>query len=299
MSSEKGYIMQLQPFSVNDGDGIRTTIFMAGCSLRCQWCANPEGFRQKELIGWYWRRCINCGACTRVCPQKIPVNLNEHRSDCIACGRCTEVCPKDARSYMVRYADAQEIIAQVEKHKLFYSYSGGGVTFSGGEATSQPELLDTLTREFYDMGLSLALETCGTFDFEVVRPSLERMDLIFMDLKHMDPVLHKRFTGQSNERILENMKALKALSAQLVIRIPVIKGANGDEENIRNSARFVHDNLPDAKMELLPYHRFGLMKYEALGLDGDHPEFERPGEEEMARLKEIVREEGVCLEDYR
>lgn len=297
--SVKGYIMQLQPFSVNDGDGIRTTIFMAGCALRCQWCANPEGFRQKELVGWYERRCIGCGACVEVCPQKLPINMNENRDACIACGRCTDVCPKGARTTMVRYADADELIAEVEKHKLFYSYSGGGVTFSGGEATTQPALLDYLTEQLYDMGLSLDIETCGTFDFDQVKASLMRMDLIFMDLKHMDPEVHKKFTGVSNEKILANMKRLAQLPAQIVIRIPVIKGVNADEENIRKSAAFVHEHLPKAEMELLPYHRFGAMKYEALGMDYEHPEFSRPTDEAMERLKEIVKSEGVSLADFR
>ena len=248
--SVKGYIMQIQPFSVNDGEGIRTNIFMAGCPLRCRWCSNPEGFEQKELIGWYSRRCIGCGACVAVCPKGIAIEMDEaaHRS-CISCGACASACPQEARARMVHLMDADDVIKEVHRHRLFYSYSGGGVTFSGGEATTQPEFLDYVSRELYDSGYSIDIESCGYFDFEKVRSSLERMDLIFMDLKHMDPELHMMYTGVSNELILENIALLGSLkhpgnelsgdgknAPAIVIRIPVIGGVNNSEENIAASA---------------------------------------------------------------
>ncbi len=295
----KGYIMQAQPFSVNDGEGIRTTIFMAGCPLRCKWCSNPEGFSQKPLVGWYERKCIGCGACTKVCPQGIGINMNLERDKCIGCGACVDVCPKGARSRLVTFRDADEVIAEVKKHSIFYQYSGGGVTFSGGEATAQPELLDYLTSKLYDMGYSLDIETCGYFKFESVKKSLERMDLIFMDLKHMDPDVHRQYTGVSNARTLKNIQNLNLVPADVVIRIPVIGGVNDSEENIRKSAAFVHKNLPKAKMELLPYHKFGTIKYEALGMELPSADFYRPTPEAMQKLKEIIVSEGVKIADYR
>ena len=295
----KGYVMQLQPFSVNDGDGIRTTVFLAGCPLHCAWCANPEGCTQQLKVGWHMRKCIGCGECTKVCPHGIGIDLNAERGKCIACGKCADACPQKARVRMVYEADADDVLKQIQTHRLFYSYSGGGITFSGGEACMQPEFLNYLTEKIYDMGYSMAVETCGVFDFETVRPSLERMDLIFMDLKHMDSEAHRRWTGQGNELILENMAKLADLSAEIVVRIPVIKGVNADEDNIRASAVFVHKILPEAKMELLPYHSFGKIKYEALGIPYDHPEFVRPTPEEMDRLRDIVRSEGVETADFR
>ena len=295
----KGYIMQIQPFSVNDGEGIRTDIFIAGCPLRCRWCSNPEGFSQKEVIGWHRRKCIGCGACSAVCPQGIGIETDPDRDQCIACGACVRACPEGARARMVTLMDADDIIREIHKHRLFYSYSGGGVTFSGGEATSQPELLDYLSRELYDMGYSLDIETCGYFDFDRVRPALERMDLIFMDLKHMDPEVHRNYTGVSNEKILENMSKLRALQADIVIRVPVIGGVNNSEENITASAAYVHDVLPQARMELLPYHRLGKIKYDALGMEFCQDDFYTPDKTEMERLREIVAAQGVILADYR
>ena len=317
----KGYIMQVQPFSVNDGDGIRSTIFMAGCPLRCRWCSNPEGFTAAPVIGWYERKCIGCGACAEACPQGIGSNLNAERERCIACGKCAGVCPADARARMVTLTDADDVLKEIQKHRLFYSYSGGGITFSGGEATSQTEFLDCMSREIYDMGYSMDIETCGMFDWNRVSHILARMDLIFMDLKIFDSEKHKEYTGVSNERILENITNLAVFGQQdtdifeiadaegrtgndghgpeIVIRIPVIGGVNDDDENIRASAEYVHRHLPHARMELLPYHRYGQIKYEALGVPYDHPEFRTPDKAEMERLRDIVRSEGVEIADFR
>lgn len=300
--------MQIQPFSVNDGEGIRTNIFMAGCPLRCKWCSNPEGFIQKELIGWYRKQCIGCGACASVCPKGIGIDMGAAAEDgsagfdrCVSCGACADVCPEGARKYMVSLLDADDVIKEVQKHRLFYSYSGGGITFSGGEATSQPELLDYLSRELYDSGYSLDLESCGYFDFEKLRPSLERMDLIFMDLKHMDPEVHREYTGVSNELILENIAKLGTLSQapDVVIRIPVIGGVNNSEENIAASAAFVHDALPAAKMELLPYHKLGMVKYEAIGMPFGQDGLYTPDKEEMKKLRGIAAAQGITITDFR
>lgn len=300
--------MQIQPFSVNDGEGIRTNIFMAGCPLRCRWCSNPEGFEQKELIGWHKRKCIGCGACAAVCPQGIGIDMDaltnggvSGHDRCISCGACVKACPEEARASMVTLMDADDVIREVMKHRLFYSYSGGGVTFSGGEATSQPEFLDYVSKELYDSGLSIDLESCGYFDFESVRPALERMDLIFMDLKHMDPELHRQYTGVSNERVLENIARLGSLKQEpeTVIRIPVIGGVNNSEENIAASAAYVHDVLPDAKMELLPYHSLGRIKYEAIGMPFGQEDFYTPDKEEMKKLRGIAAAQGIEITDYR
>lgn len=297
----KGYVMQLQPFSVNDGEGIRTTIFMAGCPLRCKWCSNPEGFDQKPKTAFYEKLCIGCGLCTTVCHVHNGINLNDpkQREKCDGCGKCADVCPKNAKKRMVVEKEVSEIVEEVKKHRLFYMQSGGGITFSGGETTMQREFLNELSETLYDMGFHLAMETCGYFDFDALKPVLQRMDLIFMDLKHMDSKKHAYFTGVGNEKILENIKRLKELPAEIVIRIPVIKGVNADVENIAASAEYVHTHLPQAKMELLPYHKFGFGKYEALEMETPDDTFAAPTEKEMEELRKIITDLGVCLADYR
>ena len=291
--------MDVQPFSVNDGDGIRTTIFLAGCPLRCQWCSNPEGFSQRELVGWYQSKCIGCGACTVACPVGIGINLNAERNRCIACGRCVESCPVHARTYMIRLTDAEEVLEQIQKHRLFYQQSGGGITFSGGEPTSQPDFLRYLVRNIYDMGYSMDIETTGQFEFDEVADILKLMDLIFMDLKHPNADQYRRFTGGSNRRVFKNLQRMTELPAKIVIRIPVIVSVNSEESTIRELAALVRETLPDAAIELLPYHDFGRIKYEALGLPYDHPDFQRPSANTMDHLKEIIIEEGLEVADFR
>ena len=293
------YLMELQPFSVNDGEGIRTTIFLAGCPLRCAWCSNPEGFRMEEQVGWYRHKCIGCGACVEACPRGIGIDLNEERQNCTACGRCVAVCPSKARTYLVRESTIEDVLQQIQKHRLFYAYSSGGITFSGGEATVQLAALDELSRRIYDMGYSMALETCGLFSFDEASPSLHRMDQIFIDLKLMDDEKHRQYTGVSNEKILQNIIHLADLPAEIIVRIPVVGGVNDDEANIRRSAAFVHEHLPKAKMELLPLHKLGSVKYEALGMQPAYDRFSIPDQARMARLREILREEGVEIADYR
>ena len=205
----KGSIIQIQNFSVNDGNGIRTTVFFAGCPLHCQWCANPEGLTKERKVAYYSKHCVACGKCVAVCPQKIGIDLNRKRDMCIACGKCVMVCSKGARKLLTKEMTIEEIVDVIKPQMMFYRKSGGGVTFSGGEATVQKDFLRGLTKRLFDMGLNLALETSGYFAFDEVRDILERMELIFVDIKHMDEEKHKYFTGKSNKIILENISRLK------------------------------------------------------------------------------------------
>lgn len=249
----KGKIINIQNFSVNDGNGIRTNIFFAGCPLRCAWCANPEG--------------------------------------------------QDFENSFVKEVSDDEIAAIIDKQKLFYRFSGGGITFSGGECTVQLEFLKQLTDRFYDEGYDLAIETCGYFDFDKVECVLQKMNLIFMDLKMFDSELHKKYTGVSVELIKENIKKTaqlaKAMGSRLVIRIPVIEGVNADNKNMENTADFLRTYAPVAELELLPYHRFGEAKYLKLNKALPPESFLVPEAAVIEKLKDIAIKKGIKTVDFK
>lgn len=297
----RGRIIQMQNFSVNDGDGIRTTIFFAGCPLRCQWCANPEGLTPAAKMAYYPKRCCGCGRCAAVCPRGVGIDLNtpEARSRCVACGSCAKVCPTEARISYVREVTVEQVAEALQGQLQIFRRSGGGVTLSGGEPTRQPAFFNALARRLYDMGIDLALETSGFYDFETVRPGLERMELIFTDIKHMDDTKHRQFTGVSVQPILETIKRYRELRAQIVIRVPVIQSVNTEDNNIRETAAFIHRYLPQAKMELLPYHCYSDMKYEALGMALPSRTFQTPTPEQMAHMNALIRAEGVETISFR
>lgn len=245
-----GYLMQLQNFSVNDGDGIRTIVFMAGCPLRCAWCANPEG-----------QTCCNA---------------------------------------MTHWGETADILAKIRQQEIFYRYSGGGVTFSGGEATAQPHFLAELVDALYDDGISLALETCGQFDFAALRPVLEKMNLIFIDLKHPDSPAHRRFTGLGNEVILQNLQKTAALGVPMVVRIPTIVGVNADDATMQRAFAFISKHCPGAKLELLPYHRYGEGKYAELGLPRLSADFAAPTKAQLARWEALAAQQyGIEVVSYK
>jgi len=244
-----GYIMQTQNFSVNDGEGIRTTIFLAGCPLRCAWCSNPEG--------------------------------------------------QTFRNPMTRWAETEDLVKEIRHQAVFFRFSGGGVTFSGGEATMQMDFLRELTDRLYDEGLSLAMETCGVFDFDRAAPVLAKMDQIFYDFKHIDPETHRRYTGLDNRLILDNLPRVAGLGRDLVVRIPVVPGFNGDDETLGAMFRWLRENVPGTRLELLPYHRFGEEKYRQLGRPLPPAAFTVPTSQAMDRWRTMAEETGLTVVSYR
>lgn len=244
-----GYVMQLQNYSVNDGEGIRTNIFLAGCPLRCAWCANPEG-------------------------------QTRHNS-------------------MVSWMETEDILREIHRQSIFYRFSGGGVTFSGGEATAQPDFLKELTDILYDEGYSLALETCGHFDFASLQPVLQKMDLIFWDLKHIDSQMHRKYTGVDNQLILENLKRAGRLGIPLVVRIPVVGGVNCDKTAMEGAFAFLQKYVPEASLELLPYHRFGEDKYRSLGLSVPDESFFIPDADTLSHWTKVAESYGIHVVSYK
>ncbi len=229
------------------------------------------------------------------------MNLNTplEQEKCKACGTCVKICPTKSRKNLIYDYSSEEILKIIEKQKIFYRNSGGGVTFSGGEATMQVDMLRELVYKLYDSAVDLAIETSGYFDFENVKDILEKMDLIFIDIKHMDDSKHKFYTGVSNEKILKNICRLNKLNVPVVVRIPVIEGVNSDIKNIRKTAKFVKENIDVPKLELLPYHSYGDSKYEALGLEKPSIQFKTPSEKYVEELCDVIESEGVQVISYK
>ncbi len=301
MNNLYGFFMEPQNFSVNDGEGIRTIVFFAGCPLRCKWCANPEGLAHADRMSHRYELCIGCGKCTIICPANVGSNLNspEERERCISCGICEDDCPTGSRKRLVKKYSVSEVLKILERQEIFYRYSGGGVTFSGGEATLQQDVLRELAYVLYDRAISLAIETSGYFEFDDVKDILEKLDLIFIDIKHMDDGKHRLYTGVSNEKILANIKRLNELNSDVVVRVPVIEGVNDSADNIVKTAKFAKENIKRPKIELLPCHSFGDEKYEAMGIEKPSGEFKSPSPEALDKLAGLIRAEGVEVVSYK
>jgi pyruvate formate lyase activating enzyme len=288
-----GWVFNIQKFSVHDGPGIRTTVFLKGCPLRCAWCDNPESQSKEPHMVFWDERCIRCNTCLSVCPQSAIVADEAGRKQvsperCDLCGRCLEECYAGALERIGRLVTVDQVLSLVEEDRPFYDQSGGGVTLSGGEPFTQPGFSQSLLRGCQERGIRTAIETCGHAPWKVCQALLPHLDLILYDLKEVDPVRHRRYTGVSNELILNNLRRLARTDKPIVVRRPVIPGYNDDEESIHALARFVRQLDTVREINLLPYHRFGQGKYERLGTEypmGDEPSLK---EEEVAGLRDVL-----------
>ena len=222
-------IFQIQRLSVNDGEGIRTTVFFKGCALRCQWCANPESWSFESQLMFFPHKCNGCGSCLAVCKQGA--NTRDDNGDivfrsekCIACGACIEPCVQNARQQMGKELPIAAVIKEIKKDYIFYQESGGGVTFSGGEPFLHPGYLRQLNQACHSIGINTAVESCAHFDFETCRDIVANIDQLFFDIKIMDSAKHKKYTGVDNVGILENIAAASKINSNIIVRVPVIAG---------------------------------------------------------------------------
>lgn len=289
-------IFQLQRLSVNDGTGIRTTVFFKGCRLRCQWCANPESWRFEPQLMYLPHKCLRCGACVRACPygaseQGADGSIYFISSRCRLCGRCIEICPAQARQQMGRPMTVGEVMAELRRDYIFYLESGGGVTFSGGEPYLHSGYLRKLQGACHELGIATCTESCAFFDMDECRDIIAGMDELFFDIKMMDEKKHKHYTGQSNELILKNIREASVLNANIVVRVPVIAGVNDDDANIKAMCAFLANKTRIRKVELLTYHKLGLEKMTALGLPARV--FHEPAEARLEALKKIIAGYGI------
>ncbi|QAZ66737.1 glycyl-radical enzyme activating protein [Solidesulfovibrio carbinolicus] len=265
-----GLVFDIQRFAVHDGGGIRTLVFLKGCPLRCQWCQNPESMFPGPEILRIPHNCISCVKCMTLCPQQAICydgggEIDIDRVRCDLCGDCVTSCYAGSMTIVGRYLTAGEVMEEVDRDRKFYAESGGGVTFSGGEPTSQPDFLLSCLRAAKARGLHTAVETCGHAPWETLAALRDVVDLFLCDIKHMDTARHRELTGMPNERILDNIAHLSQAGSALRLRLPLVPGVNDSEANIVASAQFAA-GLPTLEgFDILPYHRLGEAKWRQLG----------------------------------
>ena len=274
-TTDQGLIFNIQKFSLHDGSGIRTLVFLKGCPLRCRWCSNPEGQVGYPELAYNKNNCIGtaeCSWCIRVCKSgAIKEDSNGkveiRRKLCDNCGDCVEVCPSKALEILGRYMSVEEVIAIVEEDSTFYARSGGGLTLGGGDPLFQPEFATRLLKLAQDRGIDTAIETTGHGDWQDLKDICLYANTIFFDIKCIDSVKHKRETGFTNELILENFQELSKSFDRLsiVARTPVIPGFNDTKTDIEAIVVFIQGGTANCNYELLPYHSFGESKYNQLG----------------------------------
>ncbi|MDI9462980.1 MAG: glycyl-radical enzyme activating protein [Bacillota bacterium] len=309
---QKGRVYDIQRFSVHDGPGVRTEIFLFGCPLECLWCHSPESQSFNPQLAWYEIRCIGtaaCGVCLAACPQKaispgptkvspadnVEIQLIEtNRKLCDNCGECTRACPSGALEMTNREMTLEEVMEIIERDRRYYSRSGGGVTISGGEPMVQYEFTLALLKECKKRGLHTCLDTTGYSMWSYYEKILPYVDLFLYDLKHMDSDSSVKLTGVPNELILENARKLARAGAALQVRVPIIPGFNDDEENLRETGMFCRELGPAVVLvQILPYHGLGAAKYERLGRKYELTTIEAPSEERMEEIKSFLETFGL------
>lgn len=286
----KGLIFDIQRYSIHDGPGIRTLVFMKGCPLSCIWCCNPESQSPSQEIMVTPNKCIGCKRCIEVCPtgaaeKKDPL---EARELCVVCGSCVKACPSTARQLAGRYMSLEEVIEEVEKDFPFYQRSGGGMTVTGGEPLMQADFVRMLLKSCEEKGIHTAIETCGYAEWEDFKKVLEYVDLVLYDIKYMNNEKHRELIGVGNKLILQNAKKVAKLGKDMVIRVPVIPDCNDSLENMEAIAEFARTLEGVEEIHLLPYHRLGESKYDRLGKSYKLKGVKPLDKESLSKQKKII-----------
>ena len=290
-----GTVFEVKRFGVHDGPGIRTVLFLKGCTLRCRWCHNPEGIEPEPQIAYYDHKCLHCGECVETCPHDAHSFVDgKHvfdRAKCVACGACVEACLGRALKFFGRRLTVEEACIAALEDRDFYA-DGGGVTLSGGEPLLQAEFCADVFRHLRQEGVHCAVDTSGAVAWEAFETVLPHTDLFLYDLKHTDEETHRTHVGASNSGIIENLTRLCARDVPIEIRIPTIPGFNADEASITAMGRLL-SGLPNiVGVRLLPYH-LAHSKYEAFGRPDTMPQVPMPTQEQMDALAACLREFGL------
>lgn len=271
MDAETGYIFDIQHFSLHDGPGVRSTVFFKGCPLSCRWCSNPESQSREPQLLHFANACKGCGLCLAACPNGALFQdeeggtIGRRKDACALCGACARACPHDARQLSGRRASVAEVAAEVRQHWRIFTQSGGGVTLGGGEVLAQPRFLKALLATLHDeLGFHTCIETSGHAPWPVMEAILPFLDLVLLDIKHVDDRRHREATGRSNGSILANARELARRPVPVVVRVPLVPGFNDGAADLHALAAFMGEAGLRA-VEILPYHEFGISKYEALG----------------------------------
>lgn len=300
-------ILDIQRMSTEDGPGIRTTVFFKGCSLKCAWCHNPESISFTPSIEWYENRCIGCKRCVEICPKNAVAFSEEglafDRDKCALCGKCANQCPAQAIVIKGREMSRQELLHTLLKDKAYYDKSGGGVTFSGGEALMQPNAVFAMINDIKSMGIHVAIDTAGYIPFQIMEKVAELADLILYDLKIMDEAAHIKYTAKSNDLIKKNLLILgdhirKNKRPVLWIRTPIIPGATDSIQNITAIGEFIHQNLPGLveRWELCSFNNLCKDKYLRLDLSWTYASCGLMTKEQMDELTACAK--LVCKEPH-
>lgn len=291
-------IFDIKRYAINDGPGIRITIFLKGCPLSCDWCHNPESQSVKMQKMYSNSKCIGCGECVEACEQNActltPNGIVTDPNACILCGKCAEVCPTKATEMSGELQSIEQIMKAIEKEMVFFNQSNGGVTFSGGEPLMHSDFLIKLLDACGEKNIHRVVDTTGFSNKKVLLEVAKRTDHFLFDLKMMDSKKHKEYTGVNNEIILENLELLADTGASINIRIPLIKGVNDDDENIDQTIQYIQ-SLPgeNRKINILPYHGVAAKKYEKLGGKYEEGAMAEPSEKEQMLIVEKFASNGL------
>lgn len=298
--SVEGIVFDVRRFSVHDGPGIRSTVFLKGCPLSCWWCHNPESQHSQPQVFYRPTRCIQCGRCVEACPQGAIADPQDGGETdpalCIQCGVCAQVCPTEARELAGRRVTAHGLLAELERDTAFYDESGGGVTFSGGEPLQQARFLEELLPLCKAHDLHVALDTSGCAAWAVLERLRPFVDLFLYDIKLMDPEKHLRYTGVTNQLILDNLFRLSESGARIFLRVPVVPGVNDDPANLDEIGRLAASLAGVERVDLLPYHHAASVKYVNLGVEYRLEDIQPPAPETMQTLAARLSRCGVPVQ---